>query len=280
MSTTAQRSDELRQSLLRRIERDELELPILPDVASRVLSLCQDPDGDASKLSTLIQSDPALAGNVLRIANSAAYAAREPIVSLQQAVSRLGMTAMGDIAVAAAVNNRVFNARGREADMKALRTHAAATGIWAREIARLRRRNVEAAFLTGLLHDVGKPILLQAALEITKSAPVDEETLSNVIHSLHATMGAHVLNKWKLAHWMAAAIDGHHDIERAGEHSDLAATVQLADLFAHWSVNSDPERERKVRECPVLAMMGLYPEDLDVLFGRKELVVNATKAFT
>ena len=164
--------------------------------------------------------------------------------------------------------------------MRALRTHAAATGVWSREIARQRRRNVEAAFLTGLLHDVGKPILLQAALELTKNDPIDAQTLSNVIHSLHSTMGAHVLNKWKLAHWMAAAIDGHHDIERAGEHSDLAATVQLGDLLAHWTVQPDAEHEAKVRNCPVLGMLGLYPEDLDLLFTRKELVASSTKAFT
>jgi HD-like signal output (HDOD) protein len=261
------------------IDECELELPVLPDIAARVLALCQGQDGGAHELGELIQRDPALAGNVLRIANSAAYAPRDPIVSLQQAISRLGMTTMCDLSIAAALNGRAHNIRGREEEMRALRTHAAATGVWSREVARHRRRNVEAAFLTGLLHDVGRPILLRAILELARGAAIEEHDVESLIDEFHPAIGARLIARWKLPHWVASAVDGHHDLARAGESSDLAATVMLGDELAHWSESPDAEHERKLRTLPVLATLGIYPEDLDELFARRAVVETTTRAF-
>lgn len=279
MKSTAQGTAELRRELVRKIETCELELPVLPDVASRVLSLCQDPDSEPRALGDLIQRDPALAGNVLRIANSAAYAPREPIVSLQQAISRLGMTTMGDIAIAAAINAKGPGIKGRETELRTLRAHAAATGVWSREVARHRRRNVEAAFLTGLLHDVGHPIVLKTVLDLAKNVEIDEETIQGFVHEFHASVGARLIERWKLPHWIAAAIDGHHDLSRAGEHSDLAATVMLGDELAHWSDKPDATGDAKIRALPILSTLSLYPEDIDELFARREVVETTTKAF-
>ncbi|MBL8860187.1 MAG: HDOD domain-containing protein [Planctomycetes bacterium] len=279
MKSIAQGSVELRRELTRKIENSEIDLPVLPDVASRVLALCQDPDGDPHELGLLIQRDPALAGNVLRIANSAAYAPREPIVSLQQAVSRLGMTTMGDLAIAAAVNGRTQVIKGRDAEMRTLRIHAAATAVWSREVARHRRRNVEAAFLTGLLHDVGRPIVLKAVLDLIDESPVEESVIQGFVDEFHAGVGARLIDMWKLPHWISIAIDGHHDLTRAGEHTDLAATVMLGDELAHWSDTPDAEHEAHIRALSILGPLGLYPEDIDDLLARRELVEQTKEAF-
>lgn len=279
MKSTAQGSGELRRQLVRMIEQSDLDLPVMPDVASRVLAVCQDPDGDPRQLGELIQRDPALAGNVLRIANSAAYAPREPIVSLQQAISRLGMTTMGDLAIAAAVNGKAVTIKGREAEMRTLRAHAASTGVWSREVARQRRRNVEAAFLTGLLHDVGRPIVLKIVLDFMDELEVDEEIVNDLVDEFHTTVGSRLIDSWKLPHWIATAVDAHHDLSRALEHTDLAATVMLGDRLSHWSECPDAEHEAALRALPVLGVLGIYPDDLDELLARRELVETTTKAF-
>ncbi len=269
----------LRAELSRRIEADDLDLPILPDVAARVLSICQDPDGDPQRLAELIQRDPALAANTLRIANSAAYAAAEPIVSLSQAIARLGLSTMGDIAIGAAMNAKVFVVPGREGEMLELRRHAAATGIWTRELARHRRRNVEAAFLSGLMHDVGKPILLQAVIDLADGAEVDETILHTWIDELHAQVGARLLESWNLPPWVAAAVAGHHAPERAGAHRELAATVLLGDLFAHATDDPTGEHEQKLRQHIVLGELGIYPDDLVQLLARKTAIQASAQSF-
>ena len=87
------------------LTENQIEVPMLPDVANQVLVLSNDPDSDAAQLAKLIQSDQSLAGHVMRIANSAAYTPNASMVSLQQAVARLGMNLITEIALAASLNN-------------------------------------------------------------------------------------------------------------------------------------------------------------------------------
>ena len=95
-----------------RVRAGSWRVPLLPQVASQVVALAASPVADASRLSALIHRDPSLAGQVLRIANSAAYAPRMPIVSLQQAVARLGLTVINEIAFAASVQSGIFKVPG------------------------------------------------------------------------------------------------------------------------------------------------------------------------
>ena len=92
-----------RKVLTRRIDSDELRLPVLPQVAGQVVALSNDPNAELGELSSLIHQDQALAGHLLRISNSVAYRGGETIVSLQQAVTRLGMQILSDMAMAVSV---------------------------------------------------------------------------------------------------------------------------------------------------------------------------------
>lgn len=271
----------LRDRLVDSIENKKLELPILPGAASQVLSLCGDATADVKKLAGLIQSDQALAGHVLRVANSAAYAPREPIVSLQQAISRLGFTALCDIALAIALKSKVFHVAGHEDAIKKLWVHSAATGAWAKEIARLRRRNVEGAFLSGLLHDVGKPVIWQALLELQrKTDPLPDESLIEIwLDEFHTRVGGELLERWPLPKWMAEVVRWHHHPDLAGEHGEAAATACLADVLAHEFTTPTTEGMALLRRHPTLAALGLYADELDLLLERREQVALVTEAF-
>src|SRR5262245_292287 len=80
--------------LLERHLDEDIELPVLPDATARVVALCADEKTNARAIENALTRDPALTAHVLRIANSAAYAPREPIVTLQQAVTRLGLATL------------------------------------------------------------------------------------------------------------------------------------------------------------------------------------------
>src|SRR5262245_31222855 len=157
MSTTGA---DVRTLLGQWIAERRLELPVLPMVATQVLSLGQNEATDPAKLSAVIHCDQALAAHVLRIANSAAYAGGVACGSLPQAVSRLGMPSITDIAVAVAVQGAVFAGDGCGELFAQLWRHSVMTAFFSKEIARTRRRSAEVAFLCGLLHDIGKAVLL------------------------------------------------------------------------------------------------------------------------
>ena len=110
--------EELRTTILDRLEQGNLDLPLLPQVASQVLTLTSDPNADASKLSSLIQQDQALATQILRIANSPAYMPRSPIVSLQQAIAWLGLSMLAGLAFSVSVQSGVFQIKGYEKEVK------------------------------------------------------------------------------------------------------------------------------------------------------------------
>ena len=92
-------------------------------------------------------------------------------------------------------------------------------------------------------------------------------------------MGARLIDAWKLPHWISIAIDSHHDLARAGEHSDLTATVMLGDELAHWSDTPDAKHEAHIRALSILGPLGVYPEDIDDLLARRDLVETTKEAF-
>lgn len=280
-STSSIGAGELRVEIEKRIKSGALQLPILPQTAVDVLAVCGDSSCDAQRLAELIQRDQALAGRALSVANSTAYAPLEPIVSLQQAVSRLGFRAMCDIAVAVALKGKVFKLEGQEARIRQLWAHSALAGAWAKEIARARRRNVEGAFLCGLLHDVGKPVVLQAAIEVLHAARarMDEGLLDELGHEFHARVGAELLLKWKLPEWMVVAGLHHHDPDNAGEHVDLARTTSLADLLAHASTRPDPAADDVLKKHPLLADLSLYGDEFQALLARRDKVKSVARSF-
>lgn len=94
--------------LAQQVAEQSLSLPMLPAVANEVLALTQAETTDAARLSQVMHRDPALASNVLRVANSAAFVGQVPCASLQQAVSRLGLQRVTEIALALAVKGSVF----------------------------------------------------------------------------------------------------------------------------------------------------------------------------
>lgn len=261
----------VQRDLLERYLASELEVPLLPDVAARVVSLCAEESSDARALELVLERDPSLASHLLRVANSAAYAAREPIVSLRQAVSWLGMGAIRGIVLAVSLQSRLFRVVGHEEQVRAIWKHCALAAAFAREIARQRRSNVEGAFLCGLLHDVGRPVVLQAALAALSGPgqPVPAGALAAAMNELHADQGARLAEAWKLADWTVAAVAHHHQHERAGEHAEEAAITRLADLLAHWAADPDASPEDFVAPEPLLDTLNLYPGEVAALLARR-----------
>ena len=128
-------SAEIQDLLETRLQQKSFELPLLPEVATRVMTLCSSEDTDAAQLAEVLQRDQAFAGHVLRVANSPLMMPKVPIVSLQQAVSRLGMGRVAEIAMAISVQGETFDVPGHMPLVRKLWKHSLAVGCFAKEIA-------------------------------------------------------------------------------------------------------------------------------------------------
>jgi putative nucleotidyltransferase with HDIG domain len=269
-----------RQRFLERIAAGQFELPMLPEVASRVMAATQDESCDAKKLSGMIHADASLAGHVLRVANSPLYAPSVPIVSLQQAVSRLGMKKIREIALLVACQAKVFRVPGFDQPVRAIFRHCVAAAAYAQEIARLRRWNVEESFLCGLLHDAGKPVLLQLLVDVQKQMKIGVEAglLEDVLDEMHASVGARLVESWKLPERIVETIGCHHRPEDASSAGHSAMMLSMADDLAHFAVGPRKVEEEALRKHPMLAPLNLYREELDTLIARKSAVATAAEA--
>lgn len=260
----------------RHIDQGTLEVPVFPQTARSVLTACERDDCDARHIGEIIHRDPALAGHFLRVANSPAFAARSPIVTLPQALARLGLAQVRQIAILVAVKTKAFSSKTRAADAIALRQHSVATALWAQEIARLHRHNVEEAFLCGLLQDVGAPALWQLAHDIEQSgeAKGSPDEIDTHVERLHEGVGASIVRAWKLSDGVAAAVGRHH----TSAADEIVAIVQLADAAARVKV---PEKLGQALEGhPSVTALSLYAEDIEAIVTRASVVTRSVEALT
>ena len=272
--------EQVEQALVARIDKDKIDLPVLPQVAGRVMALAQDPSADAARLSSLIHQDQALAAHVLRIANSPAYMPRTPIASLQHAVAMLGVNQLSEIAVTVSLKSAAVKIPGHEAEIKQLWRHALASGAYAKEIARTRRYNVESAYLCGLLHGVGKPVVLKTVTTIAADmhVPLELSEVHAFLDGYHARVGSLIAAEWALPPQVTDAITYYSIYEQAPSHKQEAMMTCLADRLATYILVPDSFDDGTLRDHTVFADLNLYPNDIDSLISLKEKVLSLVDA--
>lgn len=254
----------------------KVEVPVLPETAHRVMMLTQDADSDAEQLANIIQSDPTMCGHVMRVANSAAYTPNSNLVSIQQAVTRLGMIEISNIALSTSLNSKIFNAPGYEQYIAVIWQHALATALWSKEVARSMRSNVEASFLCGLLHSIGKPVILQTIADNMQAASsaIDDEQLQQLFDEFESEYGHIVAGEWELPKIVTEAIGFHKRYEQAPSQPEIAATIafgrELANLMLHPN-NGDKDA---VMNSPTLNIINLYPDEVQAIIEKEEVIKN------
>ena len=258
------------------IKDGQLEVPMLPKVTGRVVALSNDPDSDASQLAKLIQSDQSLAGHVMRIANSAAYSSQSSMVSLQQAITRLGMNLISEIALSASIGAKMLNTPGFETHVDEIWRHALATALWSKEIARIIRRNVEATFLCGLLHSIGRPVTLQYVVEIASDQGVSmsREQVLELEDRYQQRVGTVVANRWEMPAVVCEAIRHFGDYKNASQGQEQCKIVCAAAEFATHMLFPDRLTDEMLVTLPVLADLNLYQDEVKQLLDLKEGVTD------
>ena len=262
----------IRSELETKLNAGSLELPLLPGVAMEITSAAAKEDVDTRTIAEMLKRDAALSAHVLRIVNSPVYSPRAQIVSLQQAVARVGAVKIREIALVIACRTGVFKAKGYEAEIDDVFKHSIGTALFAQEIARHTRNNVEDAFLCGLLHDVGRPVLLQALVSSLREAKLvaDREAVLGLVSELHEAAGSALAKAWTLPETVVGALAKHHAPQPERE-SVPVRIVALADRFAHLSSEGALSRDALLGH-PALAALEIYPDVLDKIIQRAGVV--------
>ena len=270
---------DLREHIEARLTSGALELPILPHVASQVLAMSTLDAANTRSLAELLHRDQTIAAHVLRVANAPLYRPRVPLVSLQQAISRLGFATLREIVITVSMQSRIFNVPSFATEARALWRHAVYTAAYARAIARRCRRNVEVAFLGGLLHDVSKPVLLLALADWQAQwpAPIPPAVVTTAMNVYHTQVGALLVSTWSLPSEVCASMVYHHAPRAAPAHPEAVLVTCLADRVAYALVQSDSALE-ELRHDPLWTQLNLYPDDIEALLGEHQTIVQFAEA--
>ena len=202
-----------------RDEIDSITLPSIPHVLLRFLKVVEDDNASIAELATLVGHDPALSARFMTVANSPALRRDKEITSLEKCMITLGTRLARTLAACLAIQTVFARTTGEiQYDFSGFWGHSLRVAEMSRAIAaRKEYCDVEEAYLSGLMHDVGLLLLLGSEGErygdiLRKS--VDESVLSDIekpmIGTDHTAVGAWLIDHWKLPSFMSDAILFHH----------------------------------------------------------------------
>jgi HD-like signal output (HDOD) protein len=247
-----------------------LGLATQPKVAGRLLELMQRPDASAKDFADAIRVDWALAGRMLKLANSAFYAQRSPVTTLERATVVLGL----DRTKAIALGFHLSSFAGGSSDdrTRAIWGQSVYRAVLASQLARAMCPQLTGeAFLVGLLLDVGQPLALRL-LGKPYQLLLDEATSPGKLFALevdrleftHVDVFAVLANSWALPRLLARPILWHHTLPPASAFSDPAAMLhRLAYLAGSIQIGSEEVSTTAAALSPVAEqVIALKPEQL------------------
>ena len=229
--------------------------PVTPAVAMEVLAMARRPEVFFDDVARVCEKDPLVAARVLRVAQSAYFSRGSRIVSLKDAIVRVGVQTLANLFLAETMTTRVFRAPGYDAAMSSLRRHSAMTAHIARTLAAPMPLHREHAFLFGLLHDVG---VASAAYLVGTRVPFAKAWPT--ILDAHAEAGRILCRAWKLPAEIEIVVAYHHGGRVGGTLHPGACLVGVAEWIAtDLGFGLDGE-ERPARPETELRLLGLDDE--------------------
>ncbi|MEO0479114.1 MAG: HDOD domain-containing protein [Planctomycetota bacterium] len=257
-----------------------MELPTIPEVLVRLNDVIASEESSAEDVAKVISVDPAVSTNILRIVNSAYYGLQVRVSSIGLAVSIMGFTMTKKVALKAAVFS-VFGKNQKTVDHfdpVAFWKHSIFTGVAARvlglESSRFGSTDAEDLYICGLLHDIGKIIMMEKAgeqyrqvlAEAVKSGRPESEVEQEVFGFTHADVGSVLGVKWFLPEELTVAIRYHHQPSKDPFHRSLSSLIHLADHLA-WC-NGSPSTQGTMSselDHEVYDQIGLDPQQVEDL---------------
>jgi len=248
-------------------------LPIIPDVASKIMAIADDNFNISFKeLEDIIMIDPMLTARILKVANSAMYARQSEIANLQVAIGLLGFKNIKSLVLLITASQFSKELKTSEYMGKFWR-HSIATAFIAKHIMHRKkdRANEEIAFVAGLLHDIGQAALYQSDpslyKEVLDTVERSGETVAIVERKIYQTdhreIGASLLSRWNFPDVYVDAAKEHNTLNINSKYKKLILTITLADILSDYIGYGQREGSRDELLKNVLVLTNHSEEDLD-----------------
>jgi putative nucleotidyltransferase with HDIG domain len=227
-----------------------VRLVSLPEICMQVQALADSPHTTADDIAEVVGKDTALTTRLLKLVNSAYFSLPRKIDTVSRAVNLIGMRELRNLTLAASAAEVFANIPSSLIDMAGFWQHSVFTGLMARNMARCCNvLHSERLFTAGLLHDVGRLLMLMKLPEETAQTESMrlQSTLDiceierNTVGFDHAEVGQALLLHWNMPETLSASVLYHHNPKIALQAHIEAALLHIADQVTHCAQESkDP----------------------------------------
>ena len=195
-----------------------LDLPVFDKTAARLQALCSSDDVDAEEVEQLILTDQVFVAEILRAANSPFFGGLSAINTIRNAIVRLGLWQVAHLTLMASHRSK-FDAKDQTLRqmMQGLWAHAGATALaaaWTTRKLGCGKQLESEAFLGGLLHDIGKLVILRAIDQIkaagTAPCALAGPLIDDILAEAHPSLGATFLKRWDIPDVYCEIARDHH----------------------------------------------------------------------
>jgi len=216
------------------------DLPSLPIIVMELLTSFEQPDANLSVLSEKVSHDQALAAKTLRLANSSFYGLSRKVTTIQQSITILGFDSIRALVIAAGATENFRFIKHPTFNFETFWLHSIGVAVCSKQLARLLNQNQNYAFVCGLLHDIGRLVLVtrfpleyEAAIKYRDAVDCHMlEAEKEVLGVDHALVGRLLAESWKFPSIVQKAISNHHDPEFA-DMGGMPSIVHVANAIVH-----------------------------------------------
>lgn len=220
-------------------------LPSLPNLYLEIAEALQSPATTSQHIAEIASQDPAIAAKMLQLANSAYFGFSREVYTVNEAVQLLGVRVIQSLALAVPIFSSFSRSKCPGFPIDQLWEHSLQTGVIGRRIFGQYLHDSamgEQAFCSGMLHDIGKLILVEDfpeeyAAAITESRETSVPMLEverKHFQATHAEVGAYLLALWGIPIPLVEAVANHHHPRRCGaDQLGLAGVVHMANALQH-----------------------------------------------
>ncbi len=208
-----------------------VELPHLPHVPQQVLAVLRQDTAGMAQIARVAAQDQVMAAALLRRANSAALRGATRVTTLEAALLRLGTRGIRSAVIAESLKHLTVTGGGKSRGAAIWRESLAAGYVMEAYAQQLDLRFGE-PLLLGLMHDIGKVVVLRACSDAERSrgGTIDAATFEYLCQEFHEMMGEMIVDHWRLPEEIGGSIRNHHGpIEPGQPDAGVRALLQLTD---------------------------------------------------
>jgi HD-like signal output (HDOD) protein len=263
---------EFLSALAMEVSRGTVELPCFPDVVIRIRNALADSETTPEQRVTIVGAEPRLAARLLQTANSAAFnPSGRPLTDLRTAITRLGLQLVQSAAMAFAVQQMkdAESLRSIAKPLSELWRDCIAVASISQVVARRTKVSPDEAFLTGLLHGIGRLYIMVRAVDRAKRT-VDHRAFMDLVDGWHASIGKAILENWGFAEEMSDAVGSQADHGLRSRHdADLLDVLTVSVVLGDALKNPAP-RAIRMQGINAFQVIGLTEQDCTTILTHAE----------